>query len=63
MRDRAGFSHETLGHYMRRLAERWHEQSGEEIPFTDPEVFLRAAIAAGLIQLEGEIDSSGEEEA
>jgi hypothetical protein len=32
MRDHAGFSHETLAQYMRRLAERWHEQSGVEIP-------------------------------
>ena len=54
MRDQAGFSHETLGHYMRRLAERWHEQSGVEIPFTDPESFLRAAVSAGLIHLESE---------
>jgi hypothetical protein len=53
MRDTAGFSHETLNHYMRRLAERWHEQSGVEIPFTDPESFLRAATAAGLVHLEG----------
>ncbi len=52
MRDLAGFSHETLTHYMRRLAERWHEQSGVEIPFADPESFLRAAIAAGLVHLE-----------
>jgi tetratricopeptide (TPR) repeat protein len=54
MRDHAGFSHETLTHYMRRLAERWHEQSGVEIPFTDPESFLRAAAEAGLVHLEGE---------
>jgi Flp pilus assembly protein TadD len=54
MRDRAGFSHETLGHYMRRLAERWHEQSGVVIPFTDPESFLRAALEAGLLTLESE---------
>jgi Flp pilus assembly protein TadD len=53
MRDQAGFSHETVGHYMRRLAERWHEQSGVEIPFTDPESFLRAAGEAGLVHLEG----------
>ncbi len=52
MRDRAGFSHETIAHYMRRLAERWHEQSGVVIPFTDPETFLRAAIRAGLVHLE-----------
>jgi tetratricopeptide (TPR) repeat protein len=57
MRDQAGFSHETLGHYMRRLAERWHEQSGVEIPFTDPEAFLRAAIAAGLVYLDSDDDS------
>ncbi|MEQ9400477.1 MAG: tetratricopeptide repeat protein [Longimicrobiales bacterium] len=54
MRDQAGFSHETLTHYMRRLAERWHEQSGVEIPFTDPESFLRSAVAAGLLHLAAE---------
>ncbi len=54
MRDHAGFSHETLPQYMRRLAERWHEQEGVEIPFSDPESFLRAAVAAGLIRLEVE---------
>jgi len=54
MRDQAGFSHEALTHYMRRLAERWHEQSGVEIPFTDPESFLRAAVDAGLVRLETE---------
>jgi len=54
MRDRAGFSHETIGHYMRRLAERWHEQHGVVIPFTDPETFLRAAIVASLVHLEEE---------
>ena len=54
MRDQAGFSHETLTHYMRRLAERWHEQNGVEIPFTEPEAFLRAAVDAGLIRLEVE---------
>jgi Flp pilus assembly protein TadD len=52
MRDQAGFSHESLTQYMRRLAERWHEQSGVEIPCTDPEAFLRGAIEAGLIRLE-----------
>lgn len=56
MRDLAGFSHESLARYMRRLAERWHEQSGLEIPFTDPESFLCSAIAAGLIRLESERD-------
>lgn len=52
MRDQAGFGHESLSHYMRRLAERWHEQSGIEIPFKDPEIFLKAAIAARLVFLE-----------
>ena len=41
MRDRAGFSHEDVSDFMRRLAERWHEQSGQEIPSTDPESFVR----------------------
>jgi Flp pilus assembly protein TadD len=61
MRDQAGFSHETMGHYMRRMAERWHEQSGVEIPFTDPETFLRAAVAAGMVHLEAEGASPEEE--
>lgn len=63
MRDRAGFAHETVGHYMRRLAERWHEQSGVEIPFADPESFLRAAAAAGLVHLVTGIDAEGGDEA
>jgi len=54
MRDHAGFSHESTSQYMRRLAERWHEQSGVEIPFTDPEAFLRAAVEAALVRLEVE---------
>lgn len=58
MRDHAGFSHESTAQYMRRLAERWHEQSGAEVPFTDPETFLRAALAAGLVRLERE-DQAG----
>jgi hypothetical protein len=52
MRDHAGFCHEPIAHYMRRLAERWHEQSGIEIPFQDPEGFLQAAIRARLVHLE-----------
>jgi Flp pilus assembly protein TadD len=52
MRDDAGFSHETLAHYMRRLAERWHEERGVEIPFQDPETFMQAAIREHLITLE-----------
>jgi len=54
MRDLAGFSHESLGQYMRRLAERWHEQSGVEISWSDPETFICGAITAGLIRLETE---------
>jgi hypothetical protein len=54
MRDQAGFTHESTAQYMRRLAERWHEQSGAEIPFTDPEAFLRAALEAGLVRLDRE---------
>jgi Flp pilus assembly protein TadD len=54
MRDQAGFSHEPITHYMRRMAERWHEQQGVEIPFADPESFLRAAVEARLIRLEVE---------
>lgn len=52
MRDQAGFSHETITHYMRRMAERWHDQFGVEVPFNDPESFLGAAIRVGLIMLE-----------
>ncbi len=52
MRDQAGFSHETMSQYMRRLAERWHEQFGVEVPFSDPEAFLRGAVLQGLVRLE-----------
>ena len=54
MRDHAGFSHETVSHYMRRLSERWREQFGLEIPIVDPESFLTAAIRAGLVQRVGD---------
>ena len=54
MRDQAGFAHESVAHYMRRMAERWHEEAGIEIPFTDAESFLRAAVDAGLVRLEME---------
>lgn len=54
MRDGAGFDHEPLARYMRRLAERWNEERGVEIPFQDPEAFIRAAIQEGLITLEDE---------
>ena len=49
MRDRAGYSHESLTDYMRRMAAQWHEQRGVEIPFQEPRHFLRAAIQAGLL--------------
>jgi Flp pilus assembly protein TadD len=52
MRDLAGFAHEPLTQYMKRLAERWHEQRGIEIPSNDPRAFLLAAIRAGLLTLE-----------
>jgi Flp pilus assembly protein TadD len=54
MRDHAGFSHESTTDYMRRMAERWHEQSGADIPFTHPAAFLRAAVEAGFLRLERE---------
>ena len=52
MRDYAGFSHETVADYMRRMAERWHEQLQIRIPASDPESFFRAAISARLVSLE-----------
>jgi tetratricopeptide (TPR) repeat protein len=52
MRDRAGFRHEGLVEFMRRMAERWHEQWGLEVPFNDPEIFLRAAVQAGILSYE-----------
>ncbi|WP_405283507.1 tetratricopeptide repeat protein [Gaopeijia maritima] len=52
MRDAAGFGHEPLSAFMRRMAERWHEQSGVDVPFRDPEVFLRAAVEYRLMFLE-----------
>lgn len=52
MRDLAGFGHETPGQFMRRMAERWHEQYGVEIPFQDPEGFLRAADRLGLLKID-----------
>jgi len=57
MRDLAGFSHEPISQYMKRLAERWHEQRGVEVPSTDPVSFIRVAIEAGLLTLEEETES------
>ena len=51
IRDAAGFSHESPAHFMRRLAERWHERYGVHIPLTDAESFLRGADGAGLYRL------------
>jgi len=51
MRDEAGFRHETIQHFMKRLAEGWHERVGVEVPAMDPEAFLRGAAKAGLLQL------------
>jgi hypothetical protein len=56
MRDLAGFRHESITQYMRRLAELWHEQGGAEIPSNDPGSFLRAAIRAGLLTLEEDFE-------
>ncbi len=58
MRDEAGFSHETVAHFMRRLSERWREQFGLEIPVTDPESFLTSAILAGLMRRVGDDDDA-----
>ena len=52
MRENAGFGHEGLVSFMRRMAERWHEVTGVEILFQDPEAFLRSAAEARLIFLE-----------
>lgn len=57
MRDLAGFSHEPLAEYMKRLSERWHEQRGVEIPSTDARGFLLAAIRVGLLRLEEDSSS------
>ncbi|MEJ2539825.1 MAG: tetratricopeptide repeat protein [Gemmatimonadota bacterium] len=52
MRDATGFGHEGVVPFMRRMAERWHEDSGVDIPFQDPEAFLRAAGDARLLFLD-----------
>ena len=59
MRDAAGFGHETLVQFMRRMAERWHESSGVEIPFQDPQAFLRSAAEARLLFLDTDAGSGG----
>ena len=52
MREPAGFLHESLNEFMRRMAERWLEQKGIKIPFGDPEAFLKSAADAGFVQIE-----------
>jgi tetratricopeptide (TPR) repeat protein len=49
-RDECGFSHESIHLFMRRMAERWHEQYGVKVPATDPEAFVRGAAACGLFR-------------
>jgi len=52
MQIEAGFGHETLLDYMRRVAEGWHEGHGVEVSFQDPESFIRTAVAHRLLFLE-----------
>lgn len=52
MRDLAGFGHESPGEFMRRMAERWHEQHGVELPCQDAATFLAAAARAGLLRID-----------
>lgn len=52
LRDHHGFSHEPVAEFMRRLAERWREEAGVEIPLSNPEAFFRAAAEEGLVILE-----------
>ena len=55
-RDQVGFTHEPLAPFMRRMAERWHEQYGVEVPSTDPEAFLHSAAKFGLLRLTEPMD-------
>ena len=58
-RDYVGFTHEPLTSFMRRMAERWHEQYEVEVPSTDPEAFLRSASKFGLLRLMEPMDDQG----
>ncbi|TVP75609.1 MAG: hypothetical protein EA352_07880 [Gemmatimonadales bacterium] len=49
-RTAAGFAHEPLSDFMRRMSERWRELLELEVPFTDPETFIRAAAMNGLVE-------------
>ena len=55
-RDQVGFTHEPLAPFMRRMAERWHEQYGVEVPSTDPEAFLHSTAKFGLLRLTEPMD-------
>ncbi|MEX1257621.1 MAG: tetratricopeptide repeat protein [Gemmatimonadota bacterium] len=59
-RDHLGFSHEALVPFMRRMAERWLEQHGVEVPYGDPEAFVRTAADAGLLHLNDLQANSGD---
>ena len=59
LRDHTGFSHEPVAPFMRRMAERWHEQHGVEVPSSNPEAFLRGAAAFGLLGLTEPPDDVG----
>lgn len=65
IRDAAGFSHEPLARFMRRLAEGWHQRFGSDVPLTDAEGFLRGAADAGVYELEilQDPESTGEDPA
>ncbi len=63
MRDAAGFSHEPVTHFMRRLAEDWHERYGVVVPMHDAVSLLRGAVGAGLLQLvQGDLDGDATRE-
>jgi len=54
MRERAGFMHEPLVEFMRRLAEGWVKSKGARVPFSDPETFLRSAADIGFLSIESD---------
>ena len=58
-RGHVGFTHEPLTLFMRRMAERWHEQYEVEVSSTDPEAFLRSAARFGLLRLMEPTDDQG----
>lgn len=51
LREESGFSHEPLQLFMKRMAERYHEQHGFEVPSHDPRSFLTALVTHGLAQV------------